>query len=161
MSRGGADIVSPSSGVLVASEPGEAVTYGLNNAQGRGLTFVEPGTQVYEGMIVGQHPAHAGHRHQRLQGKEEDQHPLLDLGYRHQADAADHHEPGAGHRLHQQGRAGRGHARKASACARRSSRRPCACAELPPNAAAWKTRRSNPPARHAFLPPQSLSFPLS
>jgi GTP-binding protein len=41
-------------GVLVASEAGEAVTYGLNNAQQRGITFVEPGTQVYEGMIIGQ-----------------------------------------------------------------------------------------------------------
>jgi GTP-binding protein len=40
--------------VLVASESGIAVTYGLNNAQERGLTFVEPGTPVYEGMIVGQ-----------------------------------------------------------------------------------------------------------
>jgi GTP-binding protein len=47
------DIVSTRSGVLVASEPGAAVTYGLNNAQGRGLTFIEPGTFVYEGMIVG------------------------------------------------------------------------------------------------------------
>ena len=40
--------------VLVAAETGEAVTYGLNVAQERGLTFVEPGTQVYEGMIIGQ-----------------------------------------------------------------------------------------------------------
>jgi GTP-binding protein len=40
--------------VLVASEAGEAVTYGLNNAQERGLTFIDPGTQVYEGMIIGQ-----------------------------------------------------------------------------------------------------------
>ena len=40
-------------GVLVASEPGVAVTYGLHNAEGRGLTMIEPGTQVYEGMIVG------------------------------------------------------------------------------------------------------------
>ena len=43
-------------GVLVASEPGSAVTYGLLNAQGRGSTFIEPGTTVYEGMIVGMHP---------------------------------------------------------------------------------------------------------
>jgi GTP-binding protein len=43
-----------SGSVLVASETGEAVTYGLNNAQERGLTFIEPGTPVYEGMIVGQ-----------------------------------------------------------------------------------------------------------
>ena len=41
------------SGALVASEQGIAVPYGLNNAQGRGLTFIEPGTPVYEGMIVG------------------------------------------------------------------------------------------------------------
>jgi GTP-binding protein len=50
------DITSTRSGVLVASEPGVAVTYGLNNAQGRGLTFIEPGTEVYEGMIVGMNP---------------------------------------------------------------------------------------------------------
>jgi len=47
------EIVSARNGVLVASEPGDAITYGLNNAQGRGLTFIKPGTQVYEGMIVG------------------------------------------------------------------------------------------------------------
>ncbi|HEY7124036.1 MAG TPA: translational GTPase TypA [Ktedonobacterales bacterium] len=40
-------------GALVASEQGLAVTYGLNNAQERGDTFIEPGTPVYEGMIVG------------------------------------------------------------------------------------------------------------
>jgi GTP-binding protein len=40
-------------GALVASESGTAVTYGLLNAQERGTTFVEPGTVVYQGMIVG------------------------------------------------------------------------------------------------------------
>ncbi len=50
------DIASTRDGVLVASEQGVAVTYGLNNAQGRGLTLIEPGTQVYEGMIVGLNP---------------------------------------------------------------------------------------------------------
>jgi GTP-binding protein len=40
-------------GVLIASEAGMALTYGLNIAQGRGATFIGPGTQVYEGMIVG------------------------------------------------------------------------------------------------------------
>jgi len=40
-------------GVLIASEGGKAVTYGLNNAQGRGITFIPPGTEVYAGMIVG------------------------------------------------------------------------------------------------------------
>jgi GTP-binding protein len=42
-------------GALIASETGVAVTYGLNNAQERGQTFIEPQTQVYEGMIVGLH----------------------------------------------------------------------------------------------------------
>jgi GTP-binding protein len=42
-------------GSLIASEAGQAVTYGLANAQERGQTFVEPGTEVYEGMVVGLH----------------------------------------------------------------------------------------------------------
>ena len=50
------EMKNASSQSLVASEPGVAVTYGLLNAQGRGATFIEPGTQVYEGMIVGMHP---------------------------------------------------------------------------------------------------------
>jgi GTP-binding protein len=41
-------------GVLIASEPGNALHYGLNNAQGRGITFIDPGTKVYEGMIIGE-----------------------------------------------------------------------------------------------------------
>ncbi|MHB1132602.1 MAG: translational GTPase TypA [Chloroflexota bacterium] len=40
-------------GVLVASETGRAVTFGLDIAQGRGNTFILPGTDVYEGMVVG------------------------------------------------------------------------------------------------------------
>jgi len=40
-------------GVLIASEIGTAMTYGLSNAQQRGDTFIEPGTPVYVGMIVG------------------------------------------------------------------------------------------------------------
>ena len=42
-------------GALVASEAGVAVTYGLSNAQNRGQTFIEPGTPIYEGMVVGLH----------------------------------------------------------------------------------------------------------
>jgi GTP-binding protein len=41
-------------GSLVAWENGEAVTYGLYNAQDRGVLFIGPGQQVYEGMIVGE-----------------------------------------------------------------------------------------------------------
>ncbi len=47
------DLQSTRNGVLVASDEGKATTYGLDNAQGRGPTFIEPGTTVYEGMIVG------------------------------------------------------------------------------------------------------------
>ena len=47
------DIASTRSGALVAAEDGVAVTYGLNNAQERGITFIDPGTAVYEGMVVG------------------------------------------------------------------------------------------------------------
>ena len=43
-------------GSLVAFESGEAVTYGLFNAQGRGTLFITPGTPVYEGMVVGCSP---------------------------------------------------------------------------------------------------------
>ena len=41
-------------GVLIASESGSALTYGLNNAQQRGITFIDAGTKVYEGMIIGE-----------------------------------------------------------------------------------------------------------
>ncbi|ADQ04166.1 GTP-binding protein TypA [Caldicellulosiruptor owensensis OL] len=41
-------------GALIAFETGEAVTYGLYNAQERGRLFIGPGTEVYEGMIVGE-----------------------------------------------------------------------------------------------------------
>jgi len=47
------EISSARSGALVAAEDGVAVTYGLNNAQERGITFIDPGTPVYEGMVVG------------------------------------------------------------------------------------------------------------
>ena len=47
------DIFSSRGGALVSAGHGIAVTYGLNNAQGRGSTLVEPGTQVYEGMLIG------------------------------------------------------------------------------------------------------------
>jgi GTP-binding protein len=49
-------IQSSRSGPLVASEGGVSLSHGLANAQERGVTFIEPQTPVYEGMIVGQHP---------------------------------------------------------------------------------------------------------
>lgn len=40
-------------GALIASDDGKAVAYGLNIAQGRGVTFIHPQTRVYAGMIIG------------------------------------------------------------------------------------------------------------
>ena len=50
------DIPGRMTGALVAFETGEAVTYGLYNAQERGVLFISPGTPVYEGMVVGESP---------------------------------------------------------------------------------------------------------
>ena len=41
-------------GSLIAFEAGEAITYGLYNAQERGTLFIGPGEKVYSGMVVGQ-----------------------------------------------------------------------------------------------------------
>jgi GTP-binding protein len=42
-------------GSLVAIEPGTATAYAIRNAEERASLFIEPGTEVYEGMVVGQH----------------------------------------------------------------------------------------------------------
>lgn len=44
------------SGSLIAFETGEAVTYGLFNAQGRGQLFIGAGEKVYSGMVIGENP---------------------------------------------------------------------------------------------------------
>ena len=41
-------------GVLVSSETGKATAYGIGQLEDRGIMFVEPNTEVYEGMIVGE-----------------------------------------------------------------------------------------------------------
>ncbi len=42
-------------GVLVSMENGQATAYALGQLEDRGTMFIEPGTEVYEGMIVGEH----------------------------------------------------------------------------------------------------------
>lgn len=49
------DIRTRYNGALIAWETGEAVTYGMLQIEDRGILFIEPGTKVYEGMIVGLH----------------------------------------------------------------------------------------------------------
>ena len=41
-------------GSLIAFEAGEAITYGLFNAQGAWYLFIGPGEKVYSGMVIGQ-----------------------------------------------------------------------------------------------------------
>jgi len=48
------DIQYRKQGSLIAFEAGEAITYGLYNAQERGSLFIGPGEKVYAGMVVGQ-----------------------------------------------------------------------------------------------------------
>ena len=48
------DIQYRKQGSLIAFESGEAVTYGLFNAQERGTLFIGPGEKVYSGMVIGQ-----------------------------------------------------------------------------------------------------------
>ncbi|WP_156286335.1 translational GTPase TypA [Oceanivirga salmonicida] len=49
------DIVTGKKGALIAMESGTCFAYSLNNLQPRGILFVEPGDEVYAGMIVGEH----------------------------------------------------------------------------------------------------------
>ncbi|TAH65729.1 MAG: translational GTPase TypA [Anaerolineaceae bacterium] len=50
------DIQYRMTGSLIAFETGESVTYGLYNAQERGILFIGPGVKVYSGMVIGQNP---------------------------------------------------------------------------------------------------------
>ncbi len=50
------DVNYRKTGSLIAYESGETITYGLFNAQERGLLFVGPGERVYSGMVIGQNP---------------------------------------------------------------------------------------------------------
>ena len=51
----GIDVGERTIGVLVSMENGKATAYSLGGLEDRGVMFVEPGTEVYEGMIVGEH----------------------------------------------------------------------------------------------------------
>ncbi|MFG0328692.1 MAG: translational GTPase TypA [Phycisphaerales bacterium] len=49
------EVPSRQSGALIASEPGQVTTYALDGLADRGVMFVKPGDQVYDGQIVGEH----------------------------------------------------------------------------------------------------------
>ena len=50
------DIPKRKEGSLISFETGEATAYGLYQAQERGVLFISPGTEVYEGMVIGANP---------------------------------------------------------------------------------------------------------
>jgi GTP-binding protein len=49
------DIDTRRNGVMISFEEGVATFYAMKNAEDRGVFFIEPGTKVYKGMIVGEH----------------------------------------------------------------------------------------------------------
>ncbi len=49
------DIEDRQSGVLIASETGVSTAYAIQSVEERGVLFITPGTEVYEGMVVGEH----------------------------------------------------------------------------------------------------------
>jgi GTP-binding protein len=51
----GGPMMKRATGALVADRMGEATPYALNHLQARGIFFLSPGTNVYEGMIIGEH----------------------------------------------------------------------------------------------------------
>lgn len=52
--QAGSTVGSRKNGVLVSMENGKATAYSMGNLEDRGVMFIEPGTEVYEGMIVGE-----------------------------------------------------------------------------------------------------------
>jgi GTP-binding protein len=57
-------------GVLVSMESGAAATYALFNLQPRGTLFIDPQTQVYSGMIIGEHSKENDLEVNPIKGKE-------------------------------------------------------------------------------------------
>ena len=49
------ELITRRRGVLISMDAGTSVGYSLNNLQPRGILFIAPGVDVYEGMIVGEH----------------------------------------------------------------------------------------------------------
>ena len=65
------------SGSLVADRRGVTTSFALANLQERGTMFVGPGTEVYEGMIVGENSASGRHGRQPDEGEEAHQHAAV------------------------------------------------------------------------------------
>ena len=142
-------------GSLVADRSGSATPYAMFNLQERGSLFVPPGTEVYEGMIVGENSQarrHGREHHPRAQGHQRA--PVHRRGTR-AAGAAAAAQPGAGAGVLRRRRVRRGHRpRRAPAQdhPRRQGTRPRPRPRLPrhltPPRASPRSRRNRRARRH-------------
>ena len=70
------DIIARKNGSLISMEDGEAMAYALNMVQERGRLMVEPGDQIYAGMIVGENARENDITVNPSKGQAFDQHAL-------------------------------------------------------------------------------------
>lgn len=61
-------------GMLVSTAGGRSTLYALGLLEPRGMLFVEPGTDVYEGMVIGEHSRCGGERGRRVAGAQRAKH---------------------------------------------------------------------------------------
>ncbi len=64
-------------GVMISNARGQAIAYALDNLQQRGIMFVAPGDEVYEGMVIAENARDRRSGRQPDQGKETDEHASL------------------------------------------------------------------------------------
>ena len=100
------DIPTRPTGSLIADRPGKTTGYAIFNLQERGEIFVTPGTEVYEGMVVGENARDADLDVNIVKEKKLTN-MRVDVGRRHPAGPSAHSESGAGDRVHPGGRARR------------------------------------------------------
>ena len=103
------EIPHRTNGALVADRTGAVTSYAIAGLQDRGEMFVEPGEIVYEGMVIGENARDQDIDVNITQGKEADQHPLLDLRHRHPAHPAAQALARAGAGVDRRRRDARGH----------------------------------------------------
>ncbi len=100
------DIPTRPTGSLVADRPGKTTGYAIFNLQERGEMFVTPGTEVYEGMIVGENARDADLDVNIVKEKKLTNMRASTRRRSHPPGAAAPAEPGTGHRVHPRRRTG-------------------------------------------------------
>jgi GTP-binding protein len=112
-------------GALVADRSGKVTAYAMERTQERGEMFVEHGTRVYEGMIIGENPRPEDIDVQHREGEKAHEHARVDVRRRHPPPADPQHVARAGARVDSRRRTARGHAEQSQAAqARPGGQRP-------------------------------------